>query len=181
MEVILVRHTKVDVPKGMCYGQSDVPVAHSFPQEAETTKSHLEIYMPFDKVFSSPLSRARLLAAHCGYSDPVIDDRLMEMCFGVYEGVEECFSIPDCPLVPFFKEPQNYTVPVEGAESIEDLFERTGEFLEDKVYPELEKGKDVLIVGHGAMNSTIVSRIRGYERKDFWSAGIENCKLMKLL
>lgn len=26
MEVILIRHTSVDVPPGMCYGQTDVPL-----------------------------------------------------------------------------------------------------------------------------------------------------------
>ena len=26
MEVILIRHTSVDVPPGVCYGQTDVPL-----------------------------------------------------------------------------------------------------------------------------------------------------------
>ena len=37
MEVILVRHTSVDVPKGTCYGQTDVPVAATFEVEAAAT------------------------------------------------------------------------------------------------------------------------------------------------
>jgi probable phosphoglycerate mutase len=49
------------------------------------------------------------------------------------------------------------------------------------VDPLLAEGKDVLIVGHGAMNSSIVCRVRGLPRSQFWSAGIENCKLMKLI
>ena len=32
MKVTLIRHTKVDVPKGTCYGWSDVPVANSFEE-----------------------------------------------------------------------------------------------------------------------------------------------------
>ena len=40
---------------------------------------------------------------------------------------------------------------------------------------------DVLIVGHGAMNSSIVCRIKNIGLDRFWSAGIENCKLMKLM
>lgn len=39
MKVTLVRHTSVDVPKGVCYGWTDVSVAASFPQEAEETKN----------------------------------------------------------------------------------------------------------------------------------------------
>ena len=33
MEVIFIRHTSVDVPPGVCYGQTDVPLRHSFEQE----------------------------------------------------------------------------------------------------------------------------------------------------
>ena len=43
------------------------------------------------------------------------------------------------------------------------------------------EGKDVLIVGHGAMNSSIVCQIRNLPLEEFWSAGIEKCKLMKLI
>ena len=41
-------------------------------------------------------------------------------------------------------------------------------------------GYDVLIVGHGAMNNSIISQIRNIPRKDFWSIPIPNCELIKL-
>ena len=84
MKVTMIRHTSVDVPKGMCYGWSDVPVAPSFEQEATETKKNLN-GKNFDCVFSSPLTRAKKLAAFCGYPDPVIDDRLKEMNMGDWE------------------------------------------------------------------------------------------------
>ena len=64
---------------------------------------------------------------------------------------------------------------------MEELFERTGDFLREVVHPLLEQGKDVLIVGHGAMNSSIVCQVRHIPIERFWEAGIENCKLMKLI
>lgn len=84
MKVILIRHTSVDVPKGVCYGQTDVPVAATFTEEAEMTKKALGD-RTFDAVFSSPLTRARLLADYCGYPTPVTDNRLMEMNMGDWE------------------------------------------------------------------------------------------------
>ena len=66
-------------------------------------------------------------------------------------------------------------------ESFEDLYKRTGEFLKEEVKPQLENGKDILIIGHGAMNSSIVCQVKKIDIKHFWEAGIENCKLMKLL
>ena len=84
MDVVLIRHTSVGVPKGTCYGWSDVPVADTFEAEAAVTKSRL-CETGFDAVFSSPLTRARKLAAYCGWDDPIIDDRLKEMNMGDWE------------------------------------------------------------------------------------------------
>ena len=38
MEVILIRHTSVDVPVGICYGQTDVPLKESFEEEAASSE-----------------------------------------------------------------------------------------------------------------------------------------------
>ena len=103
------------------------------------------------------------------------------MCFGIYEGVENCFNIPDCPINILFYFFLQYTTPAEGAESLEKLFDRTGEFLKEIVEPQLNDNKDILIVGHGAMNSSIVCQIKNIPVEKFWSAGIENCKLIKLI
>ena len=84
MEVVLIRHTSVAVPKGTCYGQTDVPVADTFEQEAAATRAVLGRYGQFDAVFSSPLTRARLLAAACGYEQPV---RELPVCLEFIHGL----------------------------------------------------------------------------------------------
>ncbi|MCR5419344.1 MAG: histidine phosphatase family protein [Lachnospiraceae bacterium] len=164
-------------------GRTDIPLNEEGREMAG--KAHDEYAETnFDICFCSPLIRARQTADILleGRDIPIItDDRLMEMSFGDFEGLANSFQIPDCPINVLFKDPANYTEAPGGAESLDELFERTGAFLDEKVYPLLEEGKDVLIVGHGAMNSSIVSRIRGYSRADFWSAGIPNCKLMQLI
>ena len=48
-------------------------------------------------------------------------------------------------------------------------------------YTLLKDGKDVLIVGHGMMNLSIISQIRNIPIEKFWSVGIEQCKLIKLI
>ena len=68
MEVTLIRHTSVAVPKGTCYGWSDVPVASTFEAEAHATRRRLEGKV-FDQAYTSPLTRARMLAAYCGFPD----------------------------------------------------------------------------------------------------------------
>ena len=64
MEVILVRHTSVDVPPGTCYGQTDVALRSTFPEEAEAVYRRLAGYAPFDRVYTSPLSRCIHLAEY---------------------------------------------------------------------------------------------------------------------
>ena len=52
MEVVMIRHTSVNVAKGTCYGWTDVPVSDTFEQEASITKSKLD-GITFDAVYYS--------------------------------------------------------------------------------------------------------------------------------
>ena len=41
MEVYLIRHTQVGIESGICYGQTDVPLADSFPLECKRVQEKL--------------------------------------------------------------------------------------------------------------------------------------------
>lgn len=69
MNIYLIRHTSVDVPKGLCYGQSDVPLRPTFEIEAAVTKAKIES-IHFDMAYTSPLSRCTRLAQYCGSEMP---------------------------------------------------------------------------------------------------------------
>jgi len=179
----IMRHGKTDWnARHKIQGRTDIPLNDEGRQMAEkAADEYRDIH--FDICFCSPLVRAKETAEIFlrGRDIPIVtDDRLMEMCFGEYEGLENSFDIPDCPINVLFREPEKYK-PASGAESIEELFARTGEFMKEKADPLLGEGKDVLIVGHGAMNCSIICRVKNIPLRDFWSAGIENCKLMKLI
>lgn len=126
----------------------------------------------------------RMMAAEIflkGRNVPVYtDDRLVEMGFGVYEGIENSFAIDDCPINTLFKKPEKY-VTVEGGESFEELFARTGEFIDNVVMPQVNSGKDILIVGHGAMNCSIIAKFRGTPLDKFWDGMTDNCQVVKLI
>ena len=179
----IIRHGKTDWNElHKLQGRTDVPLNDEGRRMAEEAReAYRDVH--FDVCFCSPLSRARETAEILlrGRDVPVLtDDRLAEMGFGSYEGLENSFQIPDCPINVLFRSPEKYDSPPGGAESLDELFARTGAFLRERAEPLLKEGKDVLIVGHGAMNSSIVCRIRNLPRAEFWSAGIENCKLMRL-
>jgi len=54
MRLIVIRHTKVAVESGICYGQSDVAVADSFEEEKKQVLNRVQ-NVRFDKIYSSPL------------------------------------------------------------------------------------------------------------------------------
>ena len=163
-------------------GRTDIPLNASGREMAEKAAEEYKD-VPLDICFCSPLVRAKETAEIVlkGRNIPIItDDRLKEMCFGEYEGVENSFSDPSLPVNVIFKHPEEYKSSVGGAETFEELFSRTGEFLDEVVKPLMEQKKNVLIVGHGAMNLSIIGRVNDLPIKDFWTPGIENCKMMKL-
>ena len=88
MKITLIRHTRVAVETGICYGWSDVGVAPSFETEASRVKENISNEQ-FDIVYSSPLSR--------GHTDACIfTHRGVIACAMVYAGIcpiEESFSI----------------------------------------------------------------------------------------
>lgn len=179
----IMRHGKTDWNEiHKLQGRTDIPLNDEGRKMAKAAGRECR-NVNFDICYCSPLIRAKETAEIVlrNRDIPIIyDDRLKEMSFGIYEGIENSFQIPDCPINVFFQNPSQYAA-VEGGESFKELFARTGSFLEEIITPALKENKDILIVGHGAMNSSIVCQIKGIPLERFWEAGIENCKLMKLL
>lgn len=160
MHLIFIRHTSVDVPKGTCYGQTDVPLAPSFPEEANVVKEKIKPYH-FDKVYCSPLSRCVRLAAFCGYPDAVRDDRLKEMNFGDWE-MKAYDDISDSVLREWFEDYINVVPP--GGESVADQRRRLESFiseLKDKSHPDSVIG----IFTHGGIliNALVAFGYKTYE------------------
>ena len=163
----IMRHGRTDWnDRHKLQGRTDIPLNEEGRRMAEAAR---EDYMnvPLDICYCSPLI--------------LTDDRLREMSFGEYEGTENSFNIPDCPVNIIFQHPEAYTRSVGGAETFDELFARTGSFLREVIDPLIKKEKDVLIVGHGAMNLSIISQIRKLPIQDFWTPGIVNCKMIRLI
>ena len=180
----LMRHGRTDWNlRHKLQGRTDIPLNEE--GRAMARAAHDEyIDTHFEICYSSPLVRATETARLVleGRNVPIVtDNRLLEMCFGDYEGIEHSFKIPDCPINVLFKDPASYKESVGGAETFEELNARTASFLDELVYPKLEEGKDILRVGHGAMNCSLISNIKHLPREEFWSYGLDQCKLMQLI
>lgn len=179
----IMRHGKTDWNElHKLQGRTDIPLNEVGRRMANAAHDEYA-NTHFDVCFSSPLKRAKETAERVLKNRDVpikTDDRLVEMSFGEYEGIENSFQLPDCPINVLFKNPAEYK-PVGGAESFEELFFRAKSFLDKTALPQVQSGKDVLIVGHGALNSAIICIIKNLPVSEFWSNGIEQCKLMRLM
>ena len=145
MEIVLIRHTSVDVPQGTCYGQTDVPVKTTFEQEAAVTKANLQAFEHFDKVFCSPLTRCVKLATYCGYADAQRDDRIKELNFGAWE-MQKFDEIKDPRMQEWFDDYLN--VPVTDGESFMQLYQRVAAFIDEVRQKPYER---VAVFAHGGV------------------------------
>lgn len=179
----ILRHGKTDWNAAYkIQGSTDIPL-NDEGREMALRAANENPELSFDVCYCSPLSRAVETAEIFlkGKETPIItDERLREMGFGGAEGTEKVFEKPDLFLYKFFNDPAGY-IPEMGAESIDELYERTGCFLKEMNILSEAENKNILIVGHGAMNCSIINRIRNVELKDFWKYMTGNCELVRLL
>ncbi|MEM7768809.1 MAG: alpha-ribazole phosphatase family protein, partial [Pseudomonadota bacterium] len=139
MALILVRHTTPAVALGICYGQTDLDVRESFPEEAQAVSDALP---KFDRIVTSPLQRCRKLADAMAKASgfPVEQDpRLIEMDFGSWEGTPWS-DIPRAELDAWAADFLNARP--HGGESVAVLRARTMEALSDW----RDRGSEPLIV-----------------------------------
>lgn len=179
----IMRHGKTDWnARRKLQGRTDIPLNEEGRRAArEAAEKYREI--PFDVCYASPLRRARETAEIflAGRNVPIYtDERLAEMSFGIYEGFQDSFQDKHCPINVLFEKPVEYQA-VEGGENLDDLFQRTGEFLDEVITPQIAKGRRILIVGHGAMNCSIIARFRGTPREKFWDLLTGNCVITRLV
>lgn len=144
MKLIFIRHTSVAVEKGICYGQTDVPLAETFPSEAKEVKKNLSGYK-IDVAYTSPLARCRRLAEACGFTNAFPDNRLMEMNFGKWE-MKRYDEISDPRLRLWYDDFLNVTA-TEG-ESVMMQRDRLDDFLVSLHY---ENDKTIAIFTHGGI------------------------------
>lgn len=148
MEVFVSRHTRVSVPSGICYGQTDVALRETFLEEIDQFKHRIPTDL--DIVFSSPLQRCKQVAK--SFSEEFItDNRLLEMDFGLWE-MKDWNDIPQKEIQPWYDDFVFTKTP--NGENFEMLFLRLKSFLDELRAKDYQK---VLIVTHAGIIRAIWS------------------------
>ena len=181
MKIYLIRHGETDWNKlRRLQGQADIPLNEFGRQLARETEPTLRD-VPFDRIYTSPLKRARETAelVTAGRNLPIIEEpRLKEMGFGEFEGLccrEEGWNIPDPGFRDFFNAPEKYRPP-KGGESFQQVSDRLESFLKELYATEELQNKTVLISTHGAALCGILRLIKKNPMERYWDGGVhKNC------
>ncbi|HEY9005009.1 MAG TPA: alpha-ribazole phosphatase [Ohtaekwangia sp.] len=161
MELYVIRHTTPDVAKGICYGQSDIPVLHTFTEEAGRVL--LKLPATVDVIYTSPLLRCMQLAKTLAESKQVnllTDSRLKELNFGNWE-LKAWNDIEQDSLMHWMN---NYVeVCVPNGESYAQLAARVEDFLK---FIRDQKHKTAAIVTHGGVIKSLHALINNISLKE---------------
>ncbi|HTB05934.1 MAG TPA: alpha-ribazole phosphatase [Bacteroidia bacterium] len=173
MEIYLIRHTSPKVEKGICYGQSDVPLADSFQNEAATLTKHLP--ETFDGIYSSPLSRCfKLAQLLVSKQEVLIDKRLLEMNFGAWE-LKKWNDIELGELNSWMQDFVNVKVP--GGENFIELYNRAGLFFDELISKDY---KTVAIVTHAGVIRSMVAKVLEIPLKNAFKIPVDYSSVTKL-
>lgn len=194
MKIYIFRHGSTEWNKEWrLQGESDIALDDDGINQAhEAGKALKRLNISFDRIFSSPLSRAyttaKILSSYTNDNTEVKTDlRIKELAFGDFEGrvYDDLVSIENCPFKYFKTEPELYNkfapdyYEEKQPESLTHLCERTKNFFEDVIEP-MEKNLpdgNILLVAHGAVNKSILMHVLGEkDLKKFWGPGLQqNC------
>ena len=169
--IYIIRHgqTEMNNVKAL-QGRSDHPLNETGVKQAEDTAKLLaEQGIKFDYVFTSPLIRAvqtaKLISPE---NEPVVDERLIEMDYGKYEGMELSNMPPEIKF--FFSDFVNNPAP-DTMEQLPAVVDRLGEFLE-----EIKGLKgNILISTHAIAMKGALEYLTPDSNGSYWSKYIGNC------
>jgi broad specificity phosphatase PhoE len=126
-------------------GRTDIPLSPEGEKAAVLLGKRLQA-LKFDRVLVSPLSRARRTAELAGFSDAFVDQRLVELFFGDYEGKTRQEIAAFRPGWTYVRDGNP------GGERVEDVGARI-----DPLLAELGQGH-VLIFAHAVVLRVLASR-----------------------
>ena len=167
--IYIVRHGQTEMNnRKVLQGRSDYPLNGAGIAQAQKAADELK-HISFTKVYTSPLKRAvQTVEIIAPKAHAVIDDRLIEMDYGPYEGTDLNRLPPE--ILTFFNDFVHNPAP-DGMEQLSSVVERAGNFLEE--IRNLEG--DILISTHAIAMKGILEYLTPGSDGAYWSKYIGNC------
>ena len=167
--IYIIRHGQTELNnKQVLQGRSNYPLNEKGIAQAREAAERLR-EVAFSRVFSSPLIRAVQTAEIIAPGIPVtIDERLIEMDYGPYEGMDLNALAPE--VITFFSDFVHNPAP-DGMEQLASVVARAGEFIEEL------SGQDgnILVSTHAIAMKGILEYLTPESHGSYWSQYIGNC------
>ena len=171
--IYIIRHGQTEKNRAnVLQGRSDIPLNESGRQQAEEVKNQfIKAGIHFDLVYTSPLIRAVQTAAIIAEGIPQVkDERLIEMDYGPYEGMDLANPAPE--VLEFFRDFVHNPAP-KGMEPLQAIVVRLGSFLEE--IREEAAEKNILISTHAIAMKGALEYLTPDSGGSYWSKFIGNC------
>ena len=167
--IYIIRHGQTEVNhRQALQGRSDFPLNDAGIAQARRAAERLK-EVSFAHVFTSPLQRAvqtaKLIAPDI---QPVMDERLIEMDYGPYEGADLKALPPE--VLTFFGDFVHNPAPA-GMEPLNSVVDRADSFLEDVK----NLHGNILISTHAIAMKGILEYLTPDSNGAYWSKYIGNC------
>lgn len=158
----LIRHGLTDWnTQGRIQGQSDIPLSDEGRRQARHLARYVRGLEPDAMVYASPLARASETAAIAFPDRPIhIDERLMELDFGDFEGTIQAENLGCAAWNAWLRDP--FDQPAPGGESYRDLRDRVVAWSES--LKEGDGPDHVVAVSHSGTIQMLLAHILGVER-----------------
>lgn len=169
--IYIIRHGQTELnSRHALQGRSDHPLDEIGIEQAKEAAVLLSS-VQFDKVYSSPLQRAVQTAEIVAPGvAALLDDRLIEMDYGPYEGMDLASPAPE--VLAFFRDFVNTPAP-DGMEQLDSVVARTGNFLEECCRTE----ENILISTHAIAMKGFLEYLTPDSGGSYWSKHIGNCEV----
>lgn len=149
MSIYLIRHTEIDLPKGMCYGQLDAPLKKTHLRDFSKIKKLLP--KNYGQVISSPHQNCVELAKFLD-ENYTTDQSLLELNFGDWEG--QLWQDINTEELKNWSENIVHARPKNG-ENLLELFQRVSQFF-NKL--RMNESENIVVVCHtGVIRCLIAS------------------------
>ena len=168
MRIFVARHgqTQWNAENKIC-GRTDLPLTEEGQTQAQLLADRTR-ELDIDVIISSPMLRARQTAAPTAALhglEVLVDQRLIEQDFGIYEGA-------DRQEPAFLANKRHFAIRYPGGESMMDVAYRVYGLLEEikEKYP----GKNVLLVCHGGICRVVRTYFEDMTNEEYFHYSEEN-------
>lgn len=176
MNIYLTRHGQTELNRlKLMQGRIEEPLNETGRQQAHIAAESVKD-INFDAVISSPLGRAVETASIIGRlpkEQVIIDERIIEVDFGRYEGCPYGRMGPRMTL--YWMCPEIFKAP-KTVEPVASMVSRSRDFLDELLTKDYE---NVLIVCHGGIIRALSGYLEGRRNGIKWRPKPKNCEIRK--